>query len=311
MVLQTADASYPNLRAADFTLTLDGGPPFHPSHVRLEDDDPLSLTLLLDLSNRDAARLANQVSPAVAAIPEGWLTPRDHISIFAVDCSLVRSTFDTPFSPDALAQGLHGALTSPRLKEKPTNIRGCTSARLWDTIGSVIAQTSQLPGRRVVLILSNGTDRQSSTSWKTLQLFAGQFSTTLIGLQPLAALVLLQRNLGGMQARSENEQIFKLLCFGTGGTLLSADNDLLPAQLQRAITLLRQRYILQFPRPTNGTMGLHLVEVHVPDSAALVRPSGITFPMQDKDLAASPGTLHPDTSRAPVFGDRKILTQPR
>lgn len=310
LVLSSADISYPNLKATDFTVSLDGGPLFHPRHVRLEGDDPISLTLLLDLSSKDSANIAKHISSAVASIPGEWLTPRDRISIFALNCSLVRSTFDVPFTMQALDTGLHDALTSPLLQQRPTQGHGCLAARLWDALAGVVKQISQVPGRRVLMLVTDGADHYSSNSWKNLQIYSGNFNVTLIGVQPIEPLLLLSAHLSGMEARKETEDIFQFLCFGTGGTTLAVDKGNLPSQLARAINLLRQRYILEFPRPLNGTAGLHVIDVHVPNGQAIVRPAGITFPAPDEALKTSPTTLPSDPSRAPVLGDRKILSQP-
>jgi len=80
--------------------------------------------------------------------------------------------------------------------------------------------------------------------------------------------------------------------------------------MESAVELFRNRYILEFARPSNGTSGLHEMVVSTPDPSAIVRLSGIAFPVQDKDLLSRPDTLPSNPSRAPLIGDRRILTQP-
>lgn len=308
LVLNSGEEPYPNLRENDFSIKLDGGPAFHPRHVRMEGEDPISLAVVADLGSKDLTSLAGQLGSAAATASKGWLTPRDRISIYAAGCSMVRTALDAPYSPEILDAGIQKAINSPLLNQRPADARGCTSDRLWDTLAGVIAQISSLPGRRVLLVLADGTDSRSSNTWKNLQIYAGRFSITIIGLQPVAPLLLLRPEFSGVEARRESQNIFELLCYATGGTTLSVQPETLAAQLQQAINLLRHRYILEFARPANGTSGMHAIQVGIPDLTAAVRPSGITYPMQDKTLTSAPNTLLSDPSRAPQLGNQKLLS---
>src|SRR5579871_3083431 len=58
LVLTAKKKSYPNLGVGDFAITLDSGPPFHPSHLRLQGDDPMDVALLMDASASDARDLS-------------------------------------------------------------------------------------------------------------------------------------------------------------------------------------------------------------------------------------------------------------
>lgn len=312
MVLTSLGSSYPNLKADAFAITLDGGPRFHPRHVRLEGEDPISLALVLDLSSWDSAEIAHKLDSVPADLPPNWLAPRNHISLYALDCSVTRSLFDAPYSTTLLQVALRSILSSPLLKQKPSHSPFCDSARLWDSIAGVVKEISDLPGRRVLVVLTDGVDHHSSNTWHNLQLYAGEFGVTLIGLRPSnPALQTLINEHMGISVLRHNEEIFNILCGSSGGIVLPVDTDTLRSQLQNAVTLLRQRYILEFARPSNGTVGLHAVDVRVPDVSASVRTAGITFPIKDQALETDPTTLRSDPSRAPVLGNRKILTQPQ
>ena len=99
------------------------------------------------------------------------------------------------------------------------------------------------------------------------------------------------------------------VCESSGGMVLAGDEWSLGKTLQRFTSLLRQRYIVEFPRPHNGTAGPHDMQVRVSNGADyFIRPSGISVPIPDPALAKDPTTLPADTSHAPEMGTRKILT---
>src|ERR1700733_1296118 len=50
IVLTPLHSNYRALTKESFTLSLDGGPRFHPTNVRLEGDDPITIAVLLDLT---------------------------------------------------------------------------------------------------------------------------------------------------------------------------------------------------------------------------------------------------------------------
>ena len=63
-----------------FSVSIDSGRWFRVTHARLEGNDPISLSILLDTS---AAELIAPVREAVGA--PSWLSPRDHVSIYVLD----------------------------------------------------------------------------------------------------------------------------------------------------------------------------------------------------------------------------------
>ena len=107
------------------------------------------------------------------------------------------------------------------------------------------------------------------------------------------------------------ESPFGLLCGGTGGLSIISERQNMGARIRSILAMLRERYILEFQRPSNGTAGLHEIVVSVADKTALVRVCGVTTPLQDKATLHDPSTVPSDASRAPVMGDRRILTSPQ
>ena len=103
------------------------------------------------------------------------------------------------------------------------------------------------------------------------------------------------------------EDLFSMLCTGTGGIILDADLETAWQQVYRLVGLLRERYILEFKRPVNSTSGLHQIDLAVKDRKAIVRIGGTSVALPDPEAMADPSTVPTDTSSAPIMGERRIL----
>lgn len=313
LVLNSLQGSYRGLKESNFTLRVDQGPPFHPRHARLEGEDPITLALLLDVRRGSAERTLAQLDRALAQLPANWLTTRDHISIFASDCVLVRSVTDQPYSRDVLLTGMHAALANTMLHGVGDD-KGCTAShRLWDSLAGVVSQIGRLPGRRVILVLSDGEDHGSRNTWHELTLYAGRYGVAILGLIPtpdVVPLTLPKDFTPGTRLQVNQEYPFGMVCGGSGGLVLPFTESSLSAQLTRVVDLLRKRYILEFARPGNGTAGMHDLQIVSTDPSATIRATGISFPPPDKSLLTDKNTVPSDPSRAPEIGSRRILTQP-
>jgi hypothetical protein len=71
-----------------FSISIDSGPWFRATHVRPEGDDPIAFSILLDVSG-DAAELMPKIGDAIADLAPFSLHSKHHVSIYALDCSLV------------------------------------------------------------------------------------------------------------------------------------------------------------------------------------------------------------------------------
>ena len=83
-----------SIAAKRFWVSFDSGPWFHVTHVRPEGDDPISLSILLDV--KGAANLMPRIDEAIASLAPLSLHAKDHVSIYALDCGLARSLNDFP-----------------------------------------------------------------------------------------------------------------------------------------------------------------------------------------------------------------------
>jgi hypothetical protein len=87
---------------------------------------------------------------------------------------------------------------------------------------------------------------------------------------------------------------------------------LLAKTLENFTTTLRERYIVEFPRPSNGTAGKHGMEVRIGRGGGyFVRSTGIAMPMPDAAVLTDPTTVSSGPKEAPVEGTRRIMTKPQ
>lgn len=153
-----------SIAAKKFTVSLDSGPWFRATHVRQEGDDPISLSIVLDLSGADT-ELMPKIDEAIARLAPLSLHPQDHISIYALDCSLVRFLDDAPADPELLKMTVERALASWNSRGRHREPGGCIyPSQLWDTMAFLSNQLYRLPGRRV-LLGGDGRKRQRQQTY--------------------------------------------------------------------------------------------------------------------------------------------------
>ena len=308
LVLTSAHESYGGLPAKRFDVQLDGGPKFHPREVRPEGDDPLSLSVLLDARRGEHQDLVRGMAAAAGRLPADLLTPRDHLSVFAYDCTLVSSVVDAAASGAVLRSGVTAALNAPGLHGDPSKKPRCRApAHLWDAVAAVTSQVGTLAGRRVLVVVSDGTDWGSKSTADAVRASATGAGLAIFGIEPEPP----QRPVVGLGLPSKlfletamNEP-FGMLCGGTGGLLVGGTPNDLDKTLERTVKLVRSRYILEFARPQNGNVGSHQIDISVTDPSAIVRTSGVAVGIQDEAQRNDPRTVPKDTSTDPVLGRGK------
>jgi hypothetical protein len=102
------------------------------------------------------------------------------------------------------------------------------------------------------------------------------------------------------------------VCELSGGIVMRmSDSAALPQSLEKFVTMLRERYIVEFPRPSNSTAGEHGMEVKIDKGIYLIRPSGVSLPLPDPVLMADPTTIQTGPSQAPEQGTRKLMNKPQ
>jgi hypothetical protein len=166
---------------------------------------------------------------------------------------------------------------------------------LWDAVAYVLSEMHELPGRRMILVVSDGWDTGSKRSWNEVRGYAQSTGATIFGMTYLPPYMTDREQTAGNP--------FQALCGLTGGLVLSTSRNSLEERLRRFTAILRERYIVEFPRPANATAGEHTMQVKVEKSGPdLIRWAGATVPIADAAVLADPTTVRSDPSLSPQQG---------
>jgi hypothetical protein len=304
-----------------FSVSIDSGRWFRATHVRQEGDDPISLSILLDVSG-DAAHLMPKIGDALGRLAPVSLHPRDQLSIYALDCSLRRSLHDAPADSVSLQKAVDAVVEPEMLRKRNKQGERCESkGHLWDGLAGVAVALSQSPGRRVILVVTDGRDTGSRNSWNAVRWFAQARGIAIFALNfaPVSS-----TGMGGYRGgrgggylpssgrSSAVESPLISVCELTGGVVMRMANAAaLPVTLEGFVKMLRERYIVEFPRPSNSTAGEHGMEVKIDKGVYLIRPSGVSMPLPDPVLMSDPTTIQTGPSLAPEEGTRKMINKPQ
>jgi hypothetical protein len=318
----------PSLKREQFAISLDKGPIFHPTQMRIEGDDPISLAVLLD-ARGDQEDILKVFGKALSGLAPNYLHPTDHVSIYAIGCTLVQTADQVPADAAALKEGVVSALASRELHGAQRRGACGSSIGLWDAVVRIAGTLSDRPGRRVLLVVSKGTDGKSTSGFAETVNFAESRSVTVFGLRYWEYLhvdpVRFTGNsltvhtaaapVGTVTGSSGTDpDLFDQICESTGGLALNLWNPELISRwtpavapaLQNMVTLLRGRYILEFPRPDQSKPGLHNIIVSVPRTHDLVLTTGVTYSTPNPALLSDPTTVPSNPSPA-EFGPRHPL----
>ncbi len=285
-----------------FSISLDSGPQFRPTHVRTEGDDPISLSILLD-ARGSQDDLLPKIDAAIADLAPLSLQARDHVSIYALDCSLIETLKDASAEQEGLKRAVDSALQTWRYFKQNKRREECKSnLHLWDALMFVIEGFHRLPGRRVILAITNGNDKGSRYTWNEARTHATAMGVAVFGV--------MYRPYSGQFGTTSYEDAFNSVCELSGGMVFPTNGMDLVETLKRFVKTVRERYIVEFPRPYHSTPGQHVLVVTIDKMDAFIRPAGLSVPIADPALLADPSTVPADPSRTPVEGNRRVLPPP-
>jgi len=310
-----------------FRLSLDSGPQFRPTYVRREGDDPISLAILIDVSKPDNVLLPPLIQ-AIAALPPDFLHPQDRVSVYAIDCTLIRTTYDSAANPAVLSDGVQRAMLPWQTRQtqneelnkqkKPVPPPCRTRLPLWDSLAVVLNDLDQQPGRRVLLAITDGEDSGSRTPWRDVMLHAQLHSETVFGLLATPTFIAQKpREVSEIfhvdsPFFTNHEDKFEQVCVNSGGIQLQASEHTAMYRLKEFTQMLRERYILEFPRASNEEAGMHTLAVTYRKKTNLyIASAGISVPIASEEERKGLSTIQPDLSQKPTEGDRKVLLPQR
>jgi hypothetical protein len=168
----------------------------------------------------------------------------------------------------------------------------------------VIEDLSRLSGRRVLLAITDGDDKGSQHKWTDVRDVATSTGVAIFGVGYVTYSF-------GPNRRMSHEDAFNSVCELSGGMIIPADGGDMTQTLKRFVRTVRERYIVEFPRPSNSTAGQHDLVVSIEKMDAFIRPAGVSVPIPDPALLADPTTVPADPSRAPVEGTHHAIAKPQ
>ncbi len=281
------------LAPENFTLRIDGGHPFHPQTVRREEDDAITLALFLDAGGKAQMDFSAGLLSYRQAIDP--FKENDQVSIVASDCGFVGTAGFVPASLSILRLMTGNLLRAPSLHEVTPGEKSCREDQsAVNRINAVLARLSARPGRRILLVLSDGRDDDLARGWTSLRDEANANSIAIFALRPETVKDHWEPSKYGAYGRAlaTPEAPLSDLCRSSGGLLLATSKDNVGVELTRIVAWLRARYILEFPRPADGAAGTHALDIKTANPSDLIRSSGVVFPTRassgEKDLHIVP-----------------------
>jgi hypothetical protein len=312
-----------------FSVSIDSGPWFRATHVRREEDDPISLAILLD-ANGESTELFQGVEEAITKAKVFPLRPEDRISVYGLDCSLVLLLDEVPADASLKERGA-GAFASWDRRRARGPDTGCQEPmHLWDALIYVSGEVSKSSRLRVVLAVSQGKDRGSKHTWNEVRDYAESNSVAVFGLTEVPpdanapigqisttldvgeSITRAKQPLSPIDIVWSTENPFHQVCELSGGMVFVMPAKYVSGSMKAFMRAVRERYIIEFPRPSNATSGRHTMRVQIAHGERyFIRPAGISVPQPDPAILADPTTVSAGPKDTPEMGSRKVLSKPQ
>ena len=305
LVLTPEHERLPSPIAANrFSIQIGGGPWFRPKYVRREGDDPIDLAFVVD-ARAPQEGLLPKIDEALADLSPSYLRASDRVSIYVMDCSRINAVEDVPADRLQLKSAVDLALSSwterQRLKKKPP----CSAdTHLWDDLRYVTRKLSKQSGWRAIIVVTNGDDRKSRYSPEELTVAAQNGQVAIFGLDPV--------HQGRMSPLSTDSGVMRLMrvCELSGGVRLELYQSSVAKRMQQFTRMLRERYILEFPRPTDMKAGDAVMLVRIEDSNAFIRAAGDEVPIADQPFTDESKPISAAPQAAQGVEDNPVVAAP-
>jgi hypothetical protein len=259
-----------------FSISFNGEPAFRPTYARLEGDDPINLAIVID-TRAPQESLLPKLDEDIANLAPIYLRDRDHVSIYTIDCAKMSVVANVRPDRVQLKRAVDVALNSwterRHLRKKPP----CSAnAQLWDGLAYVTNKLARQPGWRAIIAVTDGNDRKSKTSSEELTKLAQNAQVTILGLDPF------REGPRGMLSTTPGVVRLSRLCELSGGLRLGLYQSSADQRMRQFAQMLRERYILEFPRPPDLKAGNVLMYIRIDDFNAFIRPAGDGVPVVDE-----------------------------
>jgi hypothetical protein len=308
-----------------FRVRIDSGPLFVPKYVRQEGDDPISLAILID-ATRQKNELIPQLTQSISELAPGYLHSHDLVAVYRFDCNLIRTLYFKPADPAVLKDAVDRALESWHSGgEKQASGGSCKpSMPLWDSMAKTLADLSHQPGRHVLLVVSDGQDTGSKTPWTQVMRSAQTDSAAVFALTNLSLqifkseednrpgrVVIRPQVTWNWKLLQDPENKLDLICELSGGLEIQAEQRFEAFRLKEFAQMLRERYILEYPRGKDRKAGINGLEVSLGRDDLYIRPSGVSAPVASEDEIKGLNTAPADPTSTPTVGPRRALSIPQ
>jgi VWFA-related protein len=284
-----------------FSISLSSGPSFRPVYARLEGEDPIDLAIVLD-ARSPQEDLLPKMDQAIADLAPSFLRPNDHVSVYAIDCSSLDFVEDVPADSVQLKRAVDRVLSKWTARRQKIKAACSQSTHLWDFLAFAANKLSTHTGRRVVLAVTDGDDQGSKRSLNDLTSLAETEGVTIFGLAPAWQ--------GNSQMQTTDEGLLSNACERSGGMLFTFNGSSAAKTLQRFTAMLRERYILEFPRPANAQAGHVLMSVKVDKGNLFIRASGDGVPLANRAVMTDASTIHPGQTAVPQVPELSVDSAP-
>jgi hypothetical protein len=286
----------PGLTKSQFVVRLDGGTPFHPSHVRMEGDEPLHLTVVVEADTQDNPLLSQNLQSGLESWPPTLFNPSDRLSFYIYGCRLVRTLKEEHVSPRDQRDKLVRAVALPAFQSAMGGGRSCPRPPLDKLLETVMNQTADAGSWNVILWVVNAEHKADLKQFDRVRAFAAAQRTTVFAIKYLAT--------GRFPASvySGSEAVNRLVSAVGGTTLHSAFGEL-GQVTETMIEDVRQRYIVSFPRPGNGTQGVHWLQITSTAKGVRVVSSAASAPLLETECASGKDKWLCSQQR-PQYGNR-------
>jgi hypothetical protein len=292
-VLILNSSLHPIARVPDsqFNVSIEGLGRIKPARIRLEGDDPIDLTLLIDRSVRDDG-LWNDLPKSLDPLIQS-LQPHDHLTVFAMDGCKGRRLGEemAAFGEDKLRLSVTSAMEIQpywaghhRKEECPLPLG------YWDMVFYAARRLSQSSGRKLIITLGPGAsiNTQGAANIHNVLL------NNSISLFPIVH----NSSAGGLPISSvfltNSDSLIPLMMQAeeSGGVVLGATWRSLAKTLAQPVLMARGRYILEFPRPDSLPAGQHHITVADGHPRDFIRSAGISVPVADPKEIESQSIEH-------------------
>jgi hypothetical protein len=274
LALKPPFRSASGLTRSNFTIRLDGGSPFHPSYLRTERDEPMVLGMVVDADPSEPLQLSRGLQAAIQRWPADLLHGTDRLSFYVLGCRLVRSLDNAPADLNQRRDSIVHAASFSNFQTALEGGKACQRPPMEKVLEAVIYQIAKNAEWKVLLLIVNGERPTDMKSLRRVQAIAATQGVTLFAIKYLKQ--------GSFPASvySATEGL-NVLVSSLGGISVHSSFDDLGDVTETIITIIRQRYILSFPRPGNGSAGAHRLEINTNAKGVIVRSSAASAPLLD------------------------------